>query len=1339
MSALRLRLLFRVVETLAVFYYTSLNCNKPVVCVPAANELIGLKRLLWPNLLKRFLPNPIVPGVLAMLLFHGAASAQTSQTLYLQCLTNFETYAESIWHSATYTGAPSDSGYWGDGGNSGNGGIRGNSGIAVAYATLVMALPSDPRTSNRLSRIRQALNYDTGTHVTGAYTTVNGGKWGWSSGTQATCTSQSGADWQSAEWAGSMGLACLLMQTNLPAQTVTAVQTVVASEATHRASIPPCTRILSDGDTKAEENAWDANILTLAAAWMTNDVNTSNWLYAAKSYLVNTYTVSEPDLITPNTNGDPLASWISTVTVFPSYAVENHGFYHPTYEMVAGMSSGDSLLMARLADTNTAAQLLPFAEHNVMAVWTNNMDIMLTDTGDFAYPAGVDWSVRDFEHNSYITWIAAHFNDPLARWADSELAQCVRYRQEVNGDGTFVGFSANPGGGILFYREAVEARRTAIAWLQWANADYPSGPTTAPTNALMYDTDVQVIHQRSPFGTFSINYDGPRTMAMVEPEAFSVPTNAFIASPRIPGIIGLGALGNPTNATVVSFTTNANGFTAELEVVNPLGTTEEYIESTGESIAIIEVPRLNGGATASSGGSFVCGIENDLLTGGSRLLEWSNDSVPVGALSGVGVSVTNNWICVSGRYGLAAGPAGYFRYNATNTYERVSPGLTEVGEAEDALMFVEENQLAPRYAVWFPTKDALQTSNAAADISWTTNNTNATLIFPGAGGVATVLTAFIGISPTNNNGAWDVDANGNWSDTNNWSSGSVADGIGFTADFSTANITADRTVTLDTSRNIGGLRFGDGLGFNNWIITNSNGNTLTLNDGSSTPAIAVTNTATLALPLAGANGLVKSGPGTLVLAASNSLSGLLFLDSGSTSANDGAVRVTTSRALENVTGLSIRNNTGANAASTLQLDGSSGSLLLTPNFTNSCRANVIPNLENITGSNVFSGGIYMQTGGSNVVFSSDNGTLTLTGPLQYIGNLTAGRYFNFLGNGNFAVTGPILVSSIAPIGVGKYGSGTLFLEGANTFTNTINLIGGTINFSSLNNLGGGSTPLNFNGGTLQFAAGNSSDISARTVMINPGGAVIDTGTNVENLANGIGNNGSGSLIKTGTGTLTLNGANTWTGGTIVSNGTLAGNGTLTNTVIILAGGTLSPGSPIGNLTINGSLTNLGVLAIGVDKTNSGLTNSAIKGLSRISYGGTLQLILSGNSLAPGDSFRLFYATNYFGAFANILPPTPGPGLAWNTSNLTTGGTLAVLAHPSPIFGPCVIANGDIVLAGSGGYAGGSYSVLANTNLAAPISAWTLVGTGTFDNTGNFAVTNPISAGTNELFFRIRVP
>lgn len=652
---------------------------------------------------------------LAALLCVGGAARASSQQTYLQCLTNFELYAETIWHPASYAGAPADAGYWGDGGSSGNGGIRGNSGVAVAYATLVAAQPGNPQNSLRLDHVRQALNYDTTTHVTGTNKCVDGKNWGWSSA--------SSGDWQTPLWAGSMGLACLLVQTNLPTATISNVQRVVASEADHRAAIAPASGYVSD--TKAEENAWQGNILALAAAWMNANPNGSNWLYAAKRYCANSYTVAD-------TSGDPLASWVSTVTLYPSFALQNHGFYHPTYEMVAGMSCGDSLLMAKLANPTIAAQLQPFAEHNVMAVWTNNLNALVMDSGDFAYPAGLDWELHDFEQNSFITWMAAHFNDPLARWTDDKLAQCVRYRQFVNGDGRFVGPS---GGG--FYREAVEARRTAIAWLHLANADYPSGPSTPPGSTLMHNTDVQVIHQRSAFGTFSVSYNNSRLMAMVEPSALSTPTNAFIASPKLPGIIGLGALGNPTAAQLVSFTTNANGFDAEIKLTNgSLGTTEVYVKSTGETFAIVEVPWPGVGATATSAGSFSCGLENHPLTGGTRLLEWAGGSATLTNRSGVLRSVTNDWVCVAGRYGLAAGPGGYFKYQTASSYNRL-------GAAEDTLQFMSTNTFAPRYAVWFPTKTAAQTASGAAQISWVASGTNGTLTFPGAGGEPAQIVALI--------------------------------------------------------------------------------------------------------------------------------------------------------------------------------------------------------------------------------------------------------------------------------------------------------------------------------------------------------------------------------------------------------------------------------------------------------------------------------------------------------------------------------------------------------------------------------------------------------------------
>ncbi|HXU75359.1 MAG TPA: discoidin domain-containing protein [Methylomirabilota bacterium] len=640
----------------------------------------------------------------ALALFFAPSVHAGSQQTYLDALVDFERYAETIWHDATGVNQPTNSGYWGDGGSSGNGGIRGSCGIAVAYAVLVKAAPADPKTATRLSRITRALNYAANSHVTGPKFCVDGNKWGWSSA--------SSTDWQTPEWSGSMGLACILVQSQLPAITVQDCQRVVASEATHRAGIAPASGYVSD--TKAEENGWDSNILSLGASWLSGDPNAPAWLTAAKKYLANSYTVA-------NTNGDPLASWITTVTLYPSYALENHGFYHPTYEMVAGMSMGDSLLMARLANTNVAAQLEPFASHNVVNVWSNNLQAMLLDSGEFGYPAGLDWELHDYEQNSYIAWLATQFDLPGARWADTQLASLVRHRQIVNADGRFVGPS---GGG--FYREAVEARRTAIAWLHWAYGNYTNGVGSAPGSGTAHYPDVEVIAQRSPSSFVSLSY-GSRIMAMIEAPSANFPTNAFVATPLYPGVIGLGALGNPTAAQLVSLITNANGFDAELTLQNGAnGTTEVYVKSTGETVGIVEVPWPGPAVVPTPAASFSVGIENDPLTGGTRLLEWLGGSANVTNRSSVSRNITNSWICVAGRYGLTAGPVGYFTYQAAGGYNRL-------GAAEDTLKFFPQNSLSARYAVWFPGQTAAQTAARSSQVQWSATGTNGVLTLPGQG------------------------------------------------------------------------------------------------------------------------------------------------------------------------------------------------------------------------------------------------------------------------------------------------------------------------------------------------------------------------------------------------------------------------------------------------------------------------------------------------------------------------------------------------------------------------------------------------------------------------------
>ena len=107
-------------------------------------------------------------------------------------------------------------------------------------------------------------------------------------------------------------------------------------------------------------------------------------------------------------------------------------------------------------------------------------------------------------------------------------------------------------------------------------------------------------------------------------------------------------------------------------------------------------------------------------------------------------------------------------------------------------------------------------------------------------------------------------------------------------------------------------------------------------------------------------------------------------------------------------------------------------------------------------------------------------------------------------------------------------------------------------------------------------------------LLTVGGNNLSTEVSGTLADGGFGGGSGGALTKVGTGTLTLSGANTYTGATTVNAGTLlvngsiaassgltvnagatvGGDGTLPSTTI---NGTLAPGNSIGAITINGNL------------------------------------------------------------------------------------------------------------------------------------------------------------------------
>ncbi len=198
-----------------------------------------------------------------------------------------------------------------------------------------------------------------------------------------------------------------------------------------------------------------------------------------------------------------------------------------------------------------------------------------------------------------------------------------------------------------------------------------------------------------------------------------------------------------------------------------------------------------------------------------------------------------------------------------------------------------------------------------------------------------------------------------------------------------------------------------------------------------------------------------------------------------------------------------------------------------------------------------------------------SGTISTAGSTQadLIANVgVAGRQSTlFINGGNYVSGTPgLLLGNNVDTGVLTIASGsatitTLQMGGPNAGVSMVNLNGGTLAVNSITS-GNSATvkTINFNGGTLQAGSPSlSAGIPGLSVNVLAGGGVINTQSNDTAIGAVIQNGvaGAGALSKTGSGTLTLSGANTFTGGITLANGgirvatsdTALGTGTLSVT------------------------------------------------------------------------------------------------------------------------------------------------------------------------------------------------
>ena len=582
-------------------------------------------------------------------------------------------------------------------------------------------------------------------------------------------------------------------------------------------------------------------------------------------------------------------------------------------------------------------------------------------------------------------------------------------------------------------------------------------------------------------------------------------------------------------------------------------------------------------------------------------------------------------------------------------------------------------------------------------------------------GATTRATLTITLPNVLGNGTWTANASGIWGDSSKWSGNFPANGAGNTADFSTLDITADQKVTLNASRSIGTLKFGDTSGTQNWLVDDSGGSTLNLEVASGNPVIQVNqNTGTVATALTGTQGLAKLGPGKLVLSGSSTVSGTLYVDTNANPGDGGTTTAAHPDALDGFSSISIRNNNAG--FSTFELDGSTGDIVSPAAVSLSGRNNTVVAIRNRSGENHINGGMSIGVGGSNYSFESLAGTFNLGGTFTSTGGST--RLLTFQGDGNFTFKGPLALGSATAFSIVKSGIGTLTLAGTNnalgTGTTTIN--GGTLALNGSGNLGSGAITFGTGTGFLINQSLTLSQTLSGPVAITSTGSCTVSGNMSGFTGSYTHNSNTVSTSFTGTTSTSANASYHIASNQGSLQGFIAGITTGTNTYPL---GALS--GVTGSLFRNGlSVTGSTTLQIGNLNTDTEFAGTiggggGTLGLTKV---GTGILTLSGANAYNGATLVSAGTLRIHGSTAANSAVTVA-----NTATLSGGGTVG---------GTTTIQSGGNLSPGADTATlrfSGNLTVQTGGNVRLELNKTTntsdkLIVTGIFTRGGNLIVTNP---------------
>ena len=158
---------------------------------------------------------------------------------------------------------------------------------------------------------------------------------------------------------------------------------------------------------------------------------------------------------------------------------------------------------------------------------------------------------------------------------------------------------------------------------------------------------------------------------------------------------------------------------------------------------------------------------------------------------------------------------------------------------------------------------------------------------------------------------------------------------------------------------------------------------------------------------------------------------------------------------------------------------------------------------------------------------------------------------------------------------------------------------------------------------------------------------------------------TGAVIVSNGGLLVFNNGQTLS--TVNNNGTMRGNGTIGGNAVLSVSSTTIPGSTvIGAINFGGNATmyNGAVLDMQVQGGSANCDKLNVTGT--LTCAGTLKVSQTTGTFAVGATYQLLNALNILGSFSTIELPELTSGMAWDTTELYTSGTIKIVEDATSV-------------------------------------------------------------------------